>query len=85
MDDILVEESQKRVTSAATGKNQQFLKGFLIYEVIQSVNLFQNFQMHVFWTSFYFIRMHVFWISFLFYLFFNDLQEPLMKNWKLLP
>lgn len=28
MDDILVEESQKRVTSAATGKNQQFLKGF---------------------------------------------------------
>ena len=25
MDDILVEESQKRVTSAATGKNQRFL------------------------------------------------------------
>ena len=38
MDDILVEESQKRVTSAATGENQQFLKDFLTYEVIQSVN-----------------------------------------------
>lgn len=48
MDDILVEESQKRVTSASTGKNQQFLKGFLIYEVIQSVNLFQNLWVHVF-------------------------------------
>ena len=48
MDDILVEESQKRVTSAATGENQQFLKGFLTYDIIQSVNFIQNLWVHVF-------------------------------------
>ena len=48
MDDILVEESQKKVTSATTGENQQFLKDFLTYDIIQSVNFIQNLRVHVF-------------------------------------
>ena len=86
MDDILVEESQKKVTSATTGENQQFLKGFLMYDIIQFVNFIQNLRVHVFWTFYFIVGASTLRDELEFYfIFFNDLQEPLMKNWKLLP